>query len=141
MKIPKLKTNQKLDLGKLPSLQSLHLEKLNPLLLIIIGAVLLLALAAMLFTGRPSQEDNEAALERAKHSMGQTGERVQHFRRVFTDQQVRELALMAAADPGKLSNLQQYLKGRIPGLIEIKLHHSDLEATRAADLEPFGYAL
>ena len=37
------------------------------------------------------------------------------------------VALMAAADPGKLSNLQQYLKGRIPGLIEIELHHSDLD--------------
>ena len=140
MKTPKI-TTKKFNVDSLPTMQQLHLERLNPLVLIVIGAVMLVVLAVMLFTGRPSQEDNEAALQRARQSIGQVSDLVQNFRRVLEDQQVQELAVIAKADPGKLLNLQQYVSGRIPELIEIKLYGVDLEGMRAADLEPYGYAI
>ena len=141
MKVPKLTINKSMDMGRLPSLQALHLERLNPLVLMVIGAVILIVLAVMLFAGRPSQEDNEASLNRARQTMGQVNDLIQNFRRVLEDQQVQELAAIAAADPDKLSNLQQYISGRIPDLIEVKLYGADVEQIRAADLAPFGYAL
>ena len=141
MKSPKLKINGKKGLSGLPDLRKLHLERLNPLLLIASGAVLLLVLAVLLFAGGNSQQENDATLKRAKQTMGQVGSVVQNLRRVLEDQQVQELALIAAADPGKLSNLQQYVGGRIPDLIELDLFGTDLDALRAADLEPFGYAV
>jgi phosphomannomutase/phosphoglucomutase len=140
MKKPE-KTTKSFNGGKLPTMQQLHLERINPLVLIVIGALMLAALAVMLFTGRPSQQDNEAALQRAKQSMSQVKDLVQNFRRVLEDQQVQELAVIAAAEPGKLPNLQQYVSGRIPDLIEVKLYGTDLETMRATDLGPFGYAV
>ena len=140
MKTPKLKIPKTINTDKLPDLQQLHLERLNPLVLMAIGTVLLVALATMLFTGRPSQEDNEASLERAAQTMSQVSSIVRNFSRVLEDQQVQELAVIAAADPGKVSNLQQYISGRIPDLIEVELHGIGLDKMRAADLDPFGYA-
>jgi phosphomannomutase/phosphoglucomutase len=141
MKTPKLKINGKMDLKGLPSLRKLHLERLNPLMLIASGAVLLLVLAVLLFAGGSSQQENDATLKRAKQTMGQVGGVIQSLRRALEDQQVQELALIAADDPGKLSNLQQYVGGRIPDLIELNLYGTDLDSLRAADLEPFGYAV
>ncbi len=141
MKTPKLKINRKMDLKGLPDLQILHLERLNPLMLIASGAVLLLVLAVLLFAGGSSQQENDAALKRAKQTMGQIGGVIQSLRRTLEDQQVQELALIAAADPGKLSNLQQYVGGRIPDMIGLNLYGTDLDVLRAADLEPFGYAV
>jgi len=137
----KMKFDGKIDLAGLLDLQKLHLERLNPLLLIAAGAVLLLAVAVMLFVGGASQQDNDATLNRAKQTMGQVSGIVQNFRRVLEDQQVQELAIIAAADPDKLSNLQQYVSGRIPDLIEISLYETDLDGLRAVDLDPFGYAV
>jgi phosphomannomutase/phosphoglucomutase len=48
---------------------------------------------------------------------------------------------MAAQDPEKLTNLQQYVSGRIPNLIALDLFTSDLNTLRATDLGPFGYAV
>ncbi|MCK5480387.1 MAG: hypothetical protein KAJ06_04545, partial [Gammaproteobacteria bacterium] len=141
MKTPKLKINGKMDLKGMPSLRKLHLERLNPLMLIASGAVLLLVLAVLLFAGGSSQQENDATLKRAKQTMGQIGGVIQSLRRALEDQQVQELALIAADDPGKLSNLQQYVGGRIPDLIELNLYGTDLDGLRAADLEPFGYAV
>ena len=141
MKVPKLTFNKNIDLDRLPSLQVLHLERLNPLILMVIGVVMLIVLALMLFTGRPSQEDNEASLNRARQSMSQVNDLIQNFRRALEDQQVQELAMITAADPDKLSNLQQYVSGRIPDLVEVKLYGTDLQKMRAVDLEPFGYAM
>ena len=115
------KTKEKTDLLASLNLQKLHLGGLNPWLLIASGAVLLVVLVALFFTGGNSQHQNEATLDRAKQTMGQLGGVVQNFRRVLEDQQVQELAVFAASDPGKLSNLQQYMSGRIPDLIEIEL--------------------
>jgi len=141
MKTPKLKVNGKMDLKGLPDLRKLHLERLNPLMLMASGAVLLLLLAVLLFAGGSSQQENEATLKRAKQTMGQVGGAVQNLRRALEDQQVQELALIAAADTEKLSNLQQYVGGRIPDLIELNMYGTELDALRAADLEPFGYAV
>ena len=141
MKTPKLKVNGKMDLKGLPDLRKLHLELLNPLMLIASGAVLLLVLAVLLFAGGSSQQENEATLKRAKQTMGQIGGVIQTLRRTLEDQQVQELALIAAADTEKLSNLQQYVGGRIPDLNELDMYGTDLDALRAADLEPFGYAV
>ncbi len=141
MKTPKMNISGKIDFGGLPDLQKLHLERLNPLMLIASGAVLLLVLAVLLFAGGSSQQENEATLKRAKQTMGQVGGVIQSLRRTLEDQQVQELALIAAADSGKLSNLQQYVGGRIPDLIELNLYGTDLDSLRAADLEPFGYAV
>ncbi len=66
---------------------------------------------------------------------------MQNFSRVLEDQQVQELAAIAAADPDKLTNLKQYVSGRIPDLIEVDLYPADLDPLRAADLGPFGYAV
>jgi phosphomannomutase/phosphoglucomutase len=141
MKSPKMKSIGKVDLGGLPGLQKLHLEQLNPLVLISIGCVFLVVLTVLFFVGGTSQQGNDATLERAKQSMGQVGGVVQNFRRVLEDQQVQELAVIAATDPEKLPNLQQYVSGRIPDLIEIKLFDSDLNKLRAADLGPFGFVV
>jgi phosphomannomutase/phosphoglucomutase len=141
MKLPDLKQYKNLNLGSWPLVQKLHLERLNPLVLVAIGAILLAILAMMLFVGGPSQEENEARLRQASQAVRQASGSVQSFHRVLEDQQVQELASIAAANPEKLSNLRQYLSGRIPGLAEVNLFDADLGSLRAVDLEPFGYAM
>ena len=63
------------------------------------------------------RQDNEDTLERVQHVIGRSVVIAQNSRRVLEDQQVQELAVMAAAEPEKLTNLQQYVSGRIPNLI------------------------
>ena len=137
----KEKTDRKLDLGKLLNLKKLRLDRLNPVVLIVTGMVLLALLVVLLFTSGTSTQSNNSNLERAKQTLGQVNSSVQNLRRVLEDQQVQELAVIAATDPDKLSNLQQYVSGRIPDLIEVKLFGSNLHSLRAAKLEPFGYAV
>ena len=73
--------------------------------------------------------------------MDQVSDHVQNFRRVLEDQQVQSLAVFAVEDPEKLSNLRQYVSGRIPDLIQIDLYPAELGELRATDLQPFGYAV
>jgi phosphomannomutase/phosphoglucomutase len=80
-------------------------------------------------------------MSRAGQTMGQVNEVIENIRRVLEDEQVQELAVMAAADPGKQANLRQYVSGRIPDLFEVKLFDADLTKLRAADLDPFGFAV
>lgn len=141
MKTPKMNISGKIDLSGLPDLRKLHLERLNPLMLMASGAVLLLVLAVLLFAGGSSQQENDATLKRAKQTMGQVGGVIQNLRRALEDQQVQELAHMAATDSDKLSNLRQYVSGRIPDLIELNLYAPDLDSLRAAELEPHGFAV
>ncbi|NOR18479.1 MAG: hypothetical protein GQ538_00140, partial [Xanthomonadales bacterium] len=129
------------ELGKKVNLQKLHLERFNPLYLIASGAVILLILAIMLFAGGTSQKDNEDVLKRAQQSMAQVGGVVQNFRRLLKDRQVQELAVIAASNPDKLTSLQQYISGRVPDLIDIKLFEPNLNQLRAADLGAYGYAV
>ena len=137
MKNPELK----LDVRELLSLKNLHLERVNPFVLMAAGLLCLVVLAVLLFAGGASQQDNDSTLNRAKQSMGQVTGVVQNLRRVLEDQQVQELAVIAAADPAKQTNLQQYISGRIPELLSAELYGAELDNMRAADLEPFGYAL
>jgi phosphomannomutase/phosphoglucomutase len=139
MNTPKI--NIRTDLNRLPGVSKLHLERLNPLVLIISGIVLLMLLAASLMLGGASQSDNLAALERAKLTMSRVGGVVQDFRRILDDQQVQELAVMAVEKPDQFDNLQQYLNGRIPELIEARIFEPGLDDLRATDLGPFGYAI
>ncbi len=136
---------QKLDLGEIvksfSGLQKLHLERLNPMLLIGAGGVLLAVLAGLIFLGGGSQKDNDAMLERARQTISQVSGSIKNFRRVLEDQQVQELAAIAAADREKLPNLQQYVSGRIPELIEIALFEPNLKQLRGGDMGPFGYAV
>jgi phosphomannomutase/phosphoglucomutase len=142
MKMPRLKiSEQNVGLGSLPDLQKLHLEKLNPLLLIASGFVLLVVLALLFLMGGESRQDNDAKFAQAKQTMSQVSVFAQNFRRVLEDQQVQELAVMASAEPDKFSNLQQYVRGRIPDLTEIELFGADLSRFRATDLGPFGYVM
>jgi len=141
MKIPKINFGGKTDPGKLFDIHQWHLERLNPWLLIAGGAALLVLVAVLLFAGGTSQQENEATLNRAKQTMGQVSEVIQNIRRVLEDQQVQELAVLAVEDPGKLSNLQQYVSGRIPDLEELKLFDADLTRLRATELNPFGFAV
>jgi phosphomannomutase/phosphoglucomutase len=141
MKNPKLNLERISGLSGLINLHKLKLDRVNPLMLMAAGAVMLVVVAVLLFAGGASQQENDAALNRAKQAMDQVGDVVQNFRRALEDQQVQELAVIATNEPEKLSNLQQYIGGRIPGLIEIKLFPTDLDSLRATDLEPFGYAL
>jgi len=136
---------QKIDLGEIvksfSGLQKLHLERLNPMLLIGTGGVLLAVLAGLIFLGGGSQKDNDAMLERARQTISQVSGSIKNFRRVLEDQQVQELAAIAAADREKLPNLQQYVSGRIPELIEIALFEPNLKQLRGGDMGPFGYAV
>lgn len=139
MNIPTI--NAKTDLNSLPWVSKLHLERFNPMLLIVVGTVLLVSLVLTLFLGGASHQDNEAALEKATQTMGQVSSLVQDFRRVLEDQQVQELAAMAVANPGQFENLRQYLTGRIPELLEARLFEPQLDELRATDLGPYGYAV
>lgn len=141
MNSPESKSNPITGLAEKVNLQSLHLERVNPLHLIGAGSVLLLILALILFAGGTSQSDNEKILQRAQQSMSQVGGVVQNFRRLLDDQQVQELATIASSDPDKLASLQQYISGRLPDLVGIKLFETDLDKLRAADLGEYGYAV
>jgi phosphomannomutase len=141
MKDKKKKAGINLDLGSLFSIHKLHLDRLNPLILIGCGAGALLVLAVLLFAGGSSQQENEATLKRAQQSMGQVRDMVQNIRRVMEDEQVQELAVMTASDPGKLNNLEQYVSGRIPDLIDVKLFGPDMGPLRGKDLGANGYAV
>ncbi len=141
MKTPKLELSGKVDWRNLLGSFLNNVEQLNPLALIGVGAVLLAVVTVLFFTGGDSQKDNEATLQQTQQVIERVSEYVQNLSRVLTDQQVQELAAIAAADPDKLMNLQQYISGRIPDLIEIDLYPAALEPLRATDLEPFGYAV
>jgi len=141
MKNPKLNLEGISDLSGLINLHKLNLDRVNPLVLMAAGAVMLVVVAVLLFAGGASQQENDAALNRAKQAMDQVGGVVQNFRRTLEDQQVQELAVIASNEPEKLSILQQYISGRIPGLIEIELFPVDLDSLRATDMGPLGYAL
>ena len=136
---------QNIDLGALGKpfggLQKLHLERLNPWALMGVGFVLLAILSGLLFLGGGSQKGNEENLEQARQTISQVSGSVKSFRRVMEDQQVQELAVIAAADREKLSNLQQYLNGRISELIDITLFEPDLSQLRGVDMGSSGYAV
>ena len=108
MKIPKMKFGGNVDWRDLLDSLVIQIGHLNPLPLIGIGAVALVLAVVLIFTGGASQADNDAKLEQAQLGMGQVSGHVQNFRRVLEDEQVQELAMLAATDPDKLSNLQQY---------------------------------
>ncbi|MGD9265344.1 MAG: hypothetical protein PVJ71_06165, partial [Lysobacterales bacterium] len=139
MKTPELMA--KTDLAKLPLLQKLHLERLNPVYVAVAGALILGLFTVSLFFDGVSFEDNEAALERARHTLGQVNSVARDLRRALDDQQVQELAAIAASDAGKMTNLQQYLKGRIPELTGAEMLEPDLDAMRASDLGAYGFAV
>ena len=141
MKIPKFKTGEKVDLQGVQNAFSDRVEKLNPLVLMIAGAVMLVLVAVLFITRGTSQSGNNAVLKQAEQVIGHVSENIQNFNRVLEDQQVQELAAIAAAEPEKLANLKQYVSGRIPDLIDIQLYPPNLDPMRAADLGPFGYAV
>jgi phosphomannomutase/phosphoglucomutase len=141
MKTPKLKSDAKVDLQGLQDSLSNRVEQLNPLVLIVAGAVLLILVAVLFFTGGASQSGNNAVLKQAEQVIGHVSENIQALNRVLEDQQVQELAVIAAAEPEKLANLKQYVSGRIPDLMDLQLYPADLAPLRAADLGPFGYAV
>jgi len=141
MKSPKLKIAGQIDLSGLADLRKLHLERLNPLMLIASGAALLLVLAVLLFAGGTSQQENDATLKRAKQTISLLGGVIHDFSQTLESRQLQELALTAATDPDKKSSLQQYVKAHISGLIEINLYEADLGKLRAVDMGPFGYAV
>ena len=141
MKTPKMKFGGNLGWRALLDSLIFKIGYLNPLQLIGIGAAVLVLAVVLFFTGGASQADNDAILEQAQQFMGQAGDQVQSFRRVLEDPQVQALAKLATTDPDELSNLRQYISGLIPGLIETDLFPTDLNALRATDLDPFGYAV
>lgn len=125
----------------LPSLKKLQLDRLNPWLLIAIGAAALIVMAALFLAGGSSKGNNDVVFKRAQQSIQQSGGVVQNFRRVLEDLQVQELAIIALNDPDKLNNLQQYVSGRINELQNIELFDADLTKLRGKDMGPDGYAV
>jgi len=125
----------------LRGLQGLHLERLNPMIMIAVGGALLVLLASLFFVGGGSQRDNDAMLDQARQTFSQVSGTIQDFRRVLEDPQVQELAAMAGADREKLLSLRQYISDRIPVLIEVTLFEPDLSRLRGNDMGPFGYAV
>ncbi len=117
MKELRTKIAGKLDFRGLIDSVFFQIEMINPIALIASGAAMLALVAFLFWTGGPSEQDNEDTLERVQHVIGKVGEFAQNSRRSLEDQQVQELAAMAAAEPEKLTNLQQYVSGRIPDLI------------------------
>lgn len=140
-----MNTENKTDLSQkirsAKTIQKLHMEKANPLLLISAGLVMLVVLAGLFFLGGNSQNDNEATLERAKQTLSQFSAAVQGLQRVMEDEQVTDLASIALADSSKLSNLENYIAGRIPDLIGVQLYGPDLSVLRGDRIEPYGYAV
>lgn len=136
---------QQINLGALGKpfrgLEKLHLERINPMLLIGVGAALLALLASLFLLGGGSQKNNEDRLEQARQTISQVSGSIKSYRRVLVDQQVQELAVIAASDRDKLLNLQQYMQGRIPELIEMTLFEPDINHLRGRDMGPFGYAV
>ncbi len=141
MKTSRMKASGIVDMGGLFTVVMFRIGNLNPLLLIASGAVVLVLVTVLFLTGGPSQEDNDKTLERAQQVIGQVSGVVQNLRHVLEEQEVQELAVLAADEPEKLSDLQQYVSGRIPDLIEIELFPKNLGSLRASDLGPFGYAV
>jgi len=141
MKTPEIKFSGKVDFREILDSLSSRVENLNPVPLIGAGASALILVVVLFFTGGTSQKDSDDTLNRVKQVIGQVSGHVQNVLRVLEDQQVQELAVIAAANPEKLSNLQQYISGRIPDLIAVDLYSTDLETLRGTDLGPFGYAV
>ncbi len=126
--------------GIIDSLRS-QFEHLNALHLIVSGVVLLALVVVLFFTGGGGQHAKDETLKRAENAISEVGDHVRSFQQVLEEPQVQELAVIAVKDPDKLSNLQQYISGRIPELVEINLLPADLTSLRGADLGPFGYAV
>ncbi|MFC1776546.1 phosphomannomutase/phosphoglucomutase [Pseudomonadota bacterium] len=141
MKTAKTKISKKIKFTGLIDVIKRRIERLNPYILMTVGAAALVVLAILFYAGGTSRQENDATLKRAQQSIRQVSDLLQDIRRVLEDQQVQELAVMAMADPDKLSNLQQYVIGRIPELIGIELFGSDPGALRGSDLGPYGYAV
>jgi phosphomannomutase/phosphoglucomutase len=141
MKTPEVKLPQNINFKSLVNAPLRFFERQNPLILMAAGAAILIGLGVFLFSGGASRQKNQETLEIAQQSMSQVSGVVQDVRRVLEDQEVQEMAVMALADPGKLSNLQQYIRGRIPELIEVELFDNDLGALRGEQMGPYGYAV
>ena len=141
MKTSRMKATGIVDMGGLFTVVMFRIGNLNPWLLIASGAAMLVLVTVLFLTGGPSQEENDKTLERAQQVIGQVSGFVQNLRHVLEEQEVQELAVLAADEPEKLSDLQQYVSGRIPDLIEIELFPETLGSLRASDLGPFGYAV
>jgi phosphomannomutase/phosphoglucomutase len=127
--------------GSAQALKKLHLEKANPVYMIAAGLVFLTILVGMFYFGGNSQNDNEAILERAKQTLSQFSAGIQSLQRAMEDKQVKELASIALADESKLPNLQNYLAGRIPDLLEVQIYGPDLSSLRGDRIQPYGYAV
>ncbi|MCP4048455.1 MAG: phosphomannomutase/phosphoglucomutase, partial [Gammaproteobacteria bacterium] len=141
MKVPEFNIGKNIDFKKLIDINVRYIGSLNPHILIVVGTAVLLVLAILLFAGGANRQENTATLERAQLSMGEVGGMVKNIRRVLEDQQVQGLAAIAVVEPGKLSNLQQYVRGRIPELVKIELFGADLDTLRGEDLGPYGYTI
>ena len=141
MKTPKIELSGKVDFRGILDSLLFRAEHLNPVALIGIGSAALIFVVVLFFTNGTSQKDSDDTLNRAEQVIGQVSDHVQNFRRVLEDQQVQELAVIATVSPDKLSNLQQYISGRIPDLIAVDLYTADLETLRGTDLGPSGYAV
>ncbi len=135
-----MKINQKLDFGNIVVLKKLHLDRVNPFALVIAGAVMLVIAAMLLFSGG-GPGGSEKILAQAQRTMSQMSSVVQSMRRVLEDEQVQELAAIAAAAPDKIPNLQQYVRGRIPDLLDLKLYTAKLVDLQGTELGPYGYAI
>jgi len=132
----------KFDLEKVLGLaDKLRLGRLKARTLILAGSLLLLVLVVTMFMGGSGPQDNQEALDDAQKSLKQLTAAVQGVRRALRDQQVQELAAIAASSPDKLPSLRQYVSGRIAQLIELQLYGPDLESLRGGDLGPYGYSL
>lgn len=138
-----IKRNMNLgSIGKVfGGMNKLRLDRINPMILIGTGSVLLVLLAGLFFLGGDSQKDNDKILESAKQTIKQASSAIQSLRRVLEDQQVQELAVIAAANPEKLPNLEQYVNGRIPELIDLTLFAPKLTELRGKDMGPYGYTV
>jgi phosphomannomutase/phosphoglucomutase len=122
-------------------LRKLSLDRLNPLILIGIGAVLLTFLVVLLLTGDDGKDTSSEELSKAQLSLTTVKDLIQGYRRVLLDSQVQEMAANAASDPKSLVNLEQYVSGRVQDFAELRLFDTRFYELKGEDLGPFGFAL
>jgi len=141
MKFRSIKIDANTNIAALVGLQESHRKRLSPVIVMAFGIAAIVLATLVLFAGGYDQDHNKKALEQASFTLSQISGSVRGLRRVVTDPQVKELALLAVTDPDRLVNLRHYLGGSIDGVIEVSLFSAELDLLKAEDLGPYGYAV
>lgn len=93
----------------------------NPFIYIWLGLALILTMTVMLFAGSPGGGKAARFLELGQRATSQLSDSVRAFQGLLEDGQVKALAELALEDPQKLTDLRQYLAGRLRSVEDVAL--------------------